>query len=94
MVYTVQSVQTSLNPQSSRVSEFLAGRLNWFPPPPSPQASVRRLHLDPVGGGGTLACGGEGGRSQLRRRDGHYGTVYTNPFSLSKTKSIHFRPAA
>ncbi len=33
-------------------------------------------------GGDTLACGEEVGGSQFRRRDRHYGTLYTIPFSL------------
>jgi hypothetical protein len=67
-----------------RVSKFLAGHLNWLPPPPPPEANVSPQ----LRGGHTLACGkGVGGRGcQFRRRDRHYGTLHTNPLSLVPEK--------
>ncbi len=48
-------------PQSMyRVPEFLAGRLNWLPQPPPPQASVS-THLESKWGGGHTFANGEGG---------------------------------
>jgi hypothetical protein len=53
-----------------RVPDFLAGRLNWLPHPPSPHASVSPL--DSIGGGTITCLRRRELRSQLRRRDRHY----------------------
>ncbi len=55
----------------------LAGRLNWLPHPlPASEWVPPRIQV-----GGTLTLV-EGGGSQFRRRNRHYGTLYTNSFSL------------
>jgi hypothetical protein len=59
----------------------LAGRLNWLPHP------VHRKRVCPshLGSkwGGTHTRLWEGGGSQFIRRDRHYSTLYSSPFSLN-----------
>jgi hypothetical protein len=60
--------------------QFLAGRLNWLPPPPAPQASVPPPPPRIQWGVHTFACG-EGVGANSDEETGDY-SLYTNPFSL------------
>ncbi len=62
----------------------LAGRLNWLPPHPKPQASV--YPQDPSGGTQLACVKGVGGSISDEGADTIYGTLYTNSFSLVLSK--------
>ncbi len=72
------------------VPQCLSPRPNWVRPPSLPQASVSSPGAK--GGGGTLACGWWGGRTQferLERKPGTLSTLWVGTKNVTKTGEVN-----